>query len=180
MGTVSVDQTAVCNLTKPIPIYLITDPYAPGAFAAMASAINASARYGNSISVKYFMVFSSYSISRYPGFGSGQTQLLGNYMFCASKQHNFRQFLSNLSIPYTGEPLNNLTLGQVAQGSSLNISALNSCLTNSSTAIDYQAQFADRYNITSTPQLIVNCKYLTIPQSLDDAINYSLSRIGPG
>jgi hypothetical protein len=180
LGTVGVDQTAACNTTKPIPIYLITDPYAPGAFQAIDSAINASARYGNSIAVKYFMVFSSYSISRYQGFGTGQTQLLGNYMFCASKQRNFRQFMSNLSIAYTGEPLDNLTLAQVAQGSMLNTSSLNGCLTNSSTAIDYQAVFAQRYNITSTPQLLVNCKYLTIPQRLDDAIDYSLSETGSG
>lgn len=180
LGTVSVDQTAVCNVTKPLPVYLITDPYAPGALPAISSAINASSKYGGSIDVKYFMVFSKYAIAHYQGFGIQQTQQLGNYMYCASKQSNFRQFVSNLSIAYTGEPLNNLTLSDVAQGSSLNMQALNACIVNSSTAINYQAEFASNYNITSTPQLIVNCRYLTIPQTLDYAINYSLRSIGAG
>lgn len=178
LGTVGVDQTVACNVTKPLPVYLITDPYAPGALNAIQSLINASSLYGNSIKADYFMVFSKYAISKYPGFGISQTQLMGNYMYCASKQPNFQKFISNLSIAYTGEPLNNLTLSQVAQGSSLNIDALNACISNSSTAIDYQAELASNYNITSTPQIIVNCKYLTIPQTLDDAINYSLKQAG--
>lgn len=174
LGTVGIDDTAACNTTRPIPVYLITDPYAPGALSAIGRAINASAMYGNSIGFRYFMVFSSYAISKYPGFGVQQTQLLGSYMYCASKQGNFPQFMSNLSIAYTGQPLNNLTLGDVAHGSGLQIGALAACLANSSTAINYQAQLASSYNITSTPQFIVNCKYLTLPQTLGYAINYSL------
>ncbi|MDE1865471.1 MAG: hypothetical protein KGH94_02430 [Candidatus Micrarchaeota archaeon] len=173
-GTISVDNTAVCNTTGPMPVYLITDPYAPGAFAAIRTLINASSAYGSRIDSKYFMVFSKYAISKYQGFGLQQTQLLGNYMYCASKQPNFKQFMSNLSIAYTGQPLDNLTLGDVARGSSLDMENLASCLSNSSTAINYQADLASNYNITSTPQLIVNCKYLTIPQTLYYAINYSL------
>ncbi len=176
LGTVGIDDLAACNVTKPIPVYLITDPYAPGAFAALRSALNASSLYGNSIATKYFVVFSSYAISRYPGFGLQQTQLLGDYMYCASRQRNFGQFVSNLSIAYTGQPLNNLTLYDVAEGSSLNTGSLAACLDNSSQTINYQAQLAASYNITSTPQFIVNCKYLTLPQTLDYAINYSLGR----
>ncbi len=177
LGTVGLDNTAVCNTTRPLPVYLITDPYAPGALPAIRTTINASAKYGDSIDVKYFMVFSSYAIAKYQGYGVQQTQQLGNYMYCASKQQNFRQFISNLSIAYTGQPPSDATLEDVALGSSLNATALNACLSNSSTAIDYQAEFASHYNITSTPQLIVNCKYITIPQTLDYAINYSLARV---
>jgi hypothetical protein len=174
LGTVGIDQTAACNATKPIPIYLITDPYSPGALPAIGRLINASATYGNSIDAQYFMVFSKYAITKYTAFGVQQTQLLGNYMYCASKQPSFRQFISNLSIAYTGQPLNNLTLTNVAEGSALNMGSLGACLSNSSTAINYQAELASRFNITSTPQIIVNCKYLTLPQTLDYAINYSL------
>jgi hypothetical protein len=175
LGAVSIDTTSACNTTKPLPVYLITDPYAPGAFAAINSSIAASKKYGDSVDVSYFMVFSRFAISHYAGFSAGQTQLIGNYMYCASKQKNFPQFISNLSIAYNGDPLSNLTLTNVAQGSSLQMGDLGSCLANSSTAIDYQSELASHYNITSTPLLIVNCKYLTIPQTLDYAINYSLN-----
>jgi hypothetical protein len=178
LGVVSIDDTAACNTTKPIPVYLITDPYAPGTFAAINTLITASSTYGSSIDAKYFMVFSKYAISKYAGFGAGQTQLMGNYMYCASKQRNFAQFMSNLTIAYTGQPLSNLTLTQIAEGSLLNQSQMSECLTNSSATIDYQAELASRYNITATPQLIVNCKYFTLPQTLGYAINYSLKSIG--
>jgi hypothetical protein len=174
LGAVAMDNTAACNTTRPIPVYLITDPYAPGAFAAVNSLLAAKAFYGNSIYTDYFVVYSNYAISKYQGFGIGQTQLLGNYMYCASKQSNFSRFMSNLGIEFTGEPLDNVSLGDVARGSSLSIGPLTACLANSSTAINYQAQLASNFNITSTPQLIVNCKYLTIPQTLYYAINYSL------
>lgn len=174
LGAISIDNTAACNVTKPIPVYLITDPYAPGAFAAINTLINASSSYGNSIDARYFMVYSDYAISKYNGFGAAQTQLLGNYMYCASKQRNFSEFMSNLGIAYNGQPLDNVSLQGVAKGSSLDIGTLTACLQNSSTAINYQAALASNYNITATPQLIVNCKYLTIPQTLDYAINYSL------
>ncbi len=174
LGTIAIDATAACNTTRPIPIYLITDPYAPGAIDAISKLINASSLYGNSIDSQYFMVFSKYAIAKYQVFGVPQTQLMGNYMYCASKQPGFRQFISNLSIAYTGEPLSNLTLTNVAEGSSLDLGSLHACLSNSSTAINYQAELASRFNITSTPQIIVNCKYLTLPQTLDYAINYSL------
>lgn len=178
LGTVSMDDSSVCNTTKPLPLYLITDPYAPGALDAIRKAINASSLYGNSITARYFMVFSSYAISKYQGFGVQQTQLMGNYMYCASRQSNFRQFISNLSIAYTGQPLNNLTLSQISQGSSLNMGSLSGCLANSSSTINFQARLASNYNITSTPQFIVNCKYLTLPQTLGYAINYSLRSLG--
>ena len=63
-------------------------------------------------------------------------------MYCASKQPNFRQFISNLSIAYTGEPLNNLTLARLRRARRSTCSALNACIANSSTAIDYQAELA--------------------------------------
>ena len=55
---------------------------------------------------------------------------------------------------------------------------MTACLENSSASIDYQAEMASSYNITATPQFIVNCKYFTLPQTLDYAINYALKNSG--
>ncbi len=177
-GSIEIDGAPSCTTTKPVDAYMITDPYAPGAISALRTAFNASRRYGSEINMSYYIVFSRYAISRYQGFGEAQTQAIGDYIFCASKQRGFGDFLSNLSIAFTGQPLSNYTLSDVAQGSSLNMSEMDSCLAGSTQALDYQAQLASKYNIVSTPQFVVDCRYLTIPQTLGYAINYSLSHEG--
>jgi protein-disulfide isomerase len=75
-----------------------------------------------------------------------------------------------------GTPINNSTLYDVALGSSLNISSFNACMANSVASLNDQAQLAKLYRVVTTPELIVNCKYATIPQTLSMAINYSLSQ----
>jgi hypothetical protein len=175
-GTVSLYGEALCTTSKPVPVYLVTDPYATGAMPALYSALNASRRFGSEINMSYDFIFAGSSISLYSGYGAANTQLLGQYLSCASRQSDFRDFISNLSIAYTGVPLSNSTLYDVAQGSSLNISSLDACLSNSVTSLNYQAKVAELYHVITTPEFIVNCKYATIPQTLDSAINYSLGQ----
>jgi hypothetical protein len=175
LGILSDDSISACD-TKPLPVYLITDPYAPGALPAIEAAINASREYGSSINMSYFYIFSGYAISKYSGYTAPVTQQLGSYLACASRQRNFAQFISNLSSAYSGNPLSNYTLYQIALGSSLNTTSLNSCLAKSAQILDVESGLASTYNITSTPQFVVNCRYFTIPQTLGYAINYSLGR----
>lgn len=178
LGTVSLHGESACKTSTPIPVYLVTDPYAPGMLNAINTTISAANEYGNSINVSYFFIFSGYSIQYYNSLGVGQTQQLGRYMACASRQQDkFGSFVSNLSIVYTGRPIQNQTLYQIVQGSGLNTTEFNACMQNVTTDLNIQAQFAKLYNIVSTPETIVNCKYSTIPQTLDYAINYSLNHI---
>lgn len=177
LGVISLGTQTVCSAAKPIQIYLFSDPYAPGTLSALRTAINASATYGNSIKMNYYFVFSGYSVSKYKGYGVNATQYMGRYLSCASRQPRFRYFVSNLSSGYNGNPLSNLTLYQMALGSGLNTSALNACIDNSSASLAYQADLYRNYQIINTPQFVVNCKYLTLPETLDYAVNYSLERI---
>ncbi len=175
LGAISLTTQAECSTTKPIPVYLFADPYAPGMLSALRTAIKASTAYGNSIKMNYYFVFSGYSVSKYKGYGVNTTQYLGRYLSCAAKQQRFNDFVSNLSIGYDGSPLSNLTLYQMALGSGLNTSALGSCIDNTSTSLAYQADLYKSYQVINTPQFVVNCKYLTLPETLDYAINYSLA-----
>ena len=174
LGAISLSTQAICSTSRPMQVYLFDDPYAPGTLSALRTAINASAIYGNSIKMNYYFVFSGYSASKYIGYGVNATQDIGRYLSCASRQQRFNYFVSNLSIGYTGNPISNLTLYQMALGSGLNTSALNACIDNSSSSLAYQADLYKSYQIINTPQFVVNCKYLTLPETLNYAINYSL------
>ncbi len=178
LGTVSLYGEAACRTSTPIPIYVVTDPYAPGAINALNTTIKAARQYGSRINVSYFFIFSGYSISYYKGYGVSQTQYLGMYMECASQQRDrFPQFLSNLSIAYTGSPIGNQTLYQIVLGSGLNTSEFSGCMNNVTRTLNVQAEFANLYHIVSTPTVIVNCRYSTIPQTINYAINYSLNNL---
>ncbi len=178
LGVVNIHGEAACKTSTPIPVYVVTDPYAPGMLNALNAAINTSNSYGNSINTTYFFIFGGYSIQYYNSFGVAHTQQLGRYLSCASMQQGrFSQFISNLSIAYNGKPMENQTLYQIVQGSGLNISEFNGCMQNVTTALNLQADFANLYHIVSTPTIIVNCRYSTIPQTMRYAINYSIENL---
>lgn len=178
LGTVSIYGESACKTSTPIPIYVVTDPYAPGVLNALNTSIAVAKEYGSKINVSYFFIFGGYSIQYYNGFGVEHTQQLGRYLECASEQPgNFQNFISNLSIAYTGKPLENQTLYQIELGSNMNSSQFGNCMNNVTRTLNIQAQFANLYHIVSTPAIIVNCKYSTIPQSMNYAINYSLNSL---
>lgn len=177
LGTVNLAGESACKTTKPIPVYVVSDPYAPGTISSIFTAINQSKAYTSSINVSYFFIFSGYSQHFYAGYGQDETQLMGRYLSCASGQSNFPQFLSNLSIAYTGLPLSNATLYQVMLGSNLNATKFGDCMSNVTARLNYESEFANLYNIVSTPTVIVNCRYSTLPQTLPYAINYSLKNL---
>ncbi len=178
LGTISLYGETACNSTKPIPIYVITDPYAPGALSSLSTAVNESRLYGNSVNVRYYYIFSGYATQYYNSFGINQTQLLGQYMLCASGQPAMLQdFISNLSIAFYGRPLQNQTLYDIMLGSGLNKTEFAGCMQNSTRTLNIQAQFARLYGITSASEVIVNCRYETIPQTMSYAINYSLKNL---
>jgi len=178
LGTVSLYSESACKTSIPIPVYVVTDPYAPGMLNALNTSIEAAKAYGSKINVTYFFIFSGYSIPYYSSYGAPQTQLMGQYLSCASRQPaSFHDFVSNLSTAYSGRPLNNQTLYQIVQGSGLNQSQFGGCMQNVTTRLNIEAQFANLYHIISTPTIIVNCRYSTIPQTLNYAINYSISKL---
>lgn len=177
-GAVSIYGKTACNETTPIPVYLILDPYATGALNSIYKAINASSQYGNEINMSYKFVFTGYALKFYNEYGINRTQIVGKSLFCASQQPNkFKAFINNYSILFSGLPISESMLNQVATGSGLNMSKYNSCMLNSSQILQNQALLTNFYGISTTPTFIVNCKYATIPETLNNAINYTLKNI---
>lgn len=176
-GTVQIAGKVFCQTRTPIPVYLITDPYAPGAFSAISEAANLSAAYGSKLNVSYKLIFTNYSTSWYAGYGAFQTQLLGRYLYCSSAQNDMQGYAANVIKIFAGRPLANETLYNTAVGSGLNGSELGSCLANSTSILTYQAQLAKFYNVVSTPQFVVNCRYSAIPETATSALNYTLQQV---
>ena len=179
LGSVSLSGRTLCQTTAPIPVYLITDPYSPGALGAVSSAVNARREFGSKVNMSYYFVFGAPSIRFYKSFGLVQTQALGQYLSCASRQGNFAGYAANVSSVFTGTPISNSTLYDIATASNLNTTKLNTCLANVSEALNYQAQLSDLYNLRYSPGFVVNCKYGTIPETLNYSIAYALGSL-PG
>lgn len=173
-GAISLSGKVLCTTAPPYPVYMITDPYAPGAFSAIRDAINASEKYNSTINMTYKFIFEGNSVEKYSKYGINGTQLLGMYLACASAQPKFNDFMSNLSIVFNGNPLSEGILSSIVNGSDLNVSEFNTCMESVPSVMEHQAQLAVFYNITETPTFIVDCKYQAIPQTLDSAINYTL------
>ncbi|MEM0147527.1 MAG: hypothetical protein QXD11_01535 [Candidatus Micrarchaeaceae archaeon] len=176
-GTIQINGRYNCNYTLPISVYLITDPYAPLALNSILNAINLSSNEANKISVSYYFVFAKYSMALYNKYGVYTTQLLGDYLACTSKQSNFKAFVENLSKIFTGVPVSQSMLNQLAIGSNIDMPELSSCISNASSLLNNQAILASFYNVTSTPIFIVNCHYISLPQTVASAINYSINQI---
>ncbi len=176
-GVVQLHGRVPCAYKTPIPVYMVTDPYAPGSITGIQDTINASRQYGNEINVSYRFLVSGYALSLYGDYGVNETEGTIASLYCASLQQRFPAYFKNYSIVYNNRPISNTILTQVAVGSGLNLSEYNSCLSNSTVALAYQAQFGRFYNLTAgAPTDIVNCQYQTIPETLPAAISYALNQ----
>ncbi len=174
-GVVSLAGRYLCNYTKPLPVYYFIDPYVPGFIKQINQSIALQKEYANQIDISYNFLFTQYSASKYLSYGKVPTQRLGAYLTCASQQRKFGSFISNLSIAYQQTPLPNQTLYQMAQGSGLNLSSFNECMSNATSTLDGEATLAAFYNITTVPTYILDCKYQTVPYSAQSAINYLIN-----
>jgi protein-disulfide isomerase len=178
LGTISLYGKTECTQKTPIPIYLFVDPYAPGALQSMYDAYNTTVKYGNKVNMSYKFIFTGYALKYYKSAGVNETQTVGESLFCASQQPNkFDAFLKNYSILFNNYPLSNVTLTQIASGSGLNMSKYDLCMQNSSEILRNQALLSDFYGVETTPTFIVNCKYMTIPQTLNDTLGYVFNSI---
>jgi hypothetical protein len=177
-GTVMLYGRSVCAYKKPFPVYLVVDPYAPGALNSMKLSINLSKTYRGTANFSYVFIFTGNAAQLYGTYGTVETQYLGRYTMCASEQAQFPAYISNLSTAFYGNPLSNYTLSEIVDTSRLNLTQFNSCLDNSTTILQNQATLAKLYGVVTTPEFIVNCRYASIPQTVTEALAYANSTIG--
>ncbi|ASI14021.1 membrane protein [Candidatus Mancarchaeum acidiphilum] len=176
-GAIKLANKVACNTTEPVPAYYITDPYAYNALTSLSKIMNETSSYKGKINTTYYFIFTGYSQSLYPTYGVNKTQLLGRYLACASSQPNFGMFVNDINKNFNYAPMSNSTLTKYAELSFLNMTQMKSCMYNITDTMDYQAELAKYYNVTQTPEIILNCQYETIPEKFNSAANYTLSQL---
>ncbi len=177
-GTVALSGKVLCKYSKPLPVYFIADPYVPGFIDSIREALGLSSKLSGTVNMSYYFIASRYAESKYSGFSASETQGLVRYLACASSQRNFKAFVSNLSIGYTGNPLPNSTLREMVLGSGLNTTSFFSCLANADSTLSAQAALVSFYRVSTVPSYIVDCRYSSIPGVVESAINYTLGEAG--
>ncbi len=177
LGVVKLAGKAPCLARSPMNLYWFIDPYAFGAVKSLENASTIEQLYGSraNLTIKIIVgqdtqrVASSTSL-----FNALQ---LSRYTFCASKQKNFAGFVSDLNGYYSGAYVPQTDLNNSARAASLNFTQLNACLDSATQAINSQALLAQYYNITQTPEAVVDCQYLALPQTAKQALCYANSTL---
>jgi len=170
-GVVRLSGKVACLTQNPIQTYWFIDPYAPGSISSLNQLTSLQSKFGSGINATLKIVFGSESLRiANSGAGVNNTQALGKYIFCASKQSNFTSFVSNLQSLYSNAYVPEAFLNQIANQSKLNLPLLNSCVANSTATINNQLLLAQYYNVTSTPSIVTDCIYQSIPQTAQNAI----------
>jgi len=172
-GVIAVPGKFACNIASPVQVFWFIDPYAPGSIYSLEQILKLENEFGSNVNVSVKILFGAYTDLVGSRYGVFDAQELGKYILCASQQKNFSNFVINLNALYSNNYMNNQTLYTIAKYSGLNIPMLNSCILNSTTLINRQTLLAEYYNITATPAVIVNCKYLTLPQTAANGVCFT-------
>lgn len=169
-GTVKLAGKSACSVTSPTQVYWFIDPYASGSIGSLASLLSLESAQGSRIAPHLEILYTQASQGMAGTYGLNNTLLFGQYLFCASQQPNFSVFARTVNSTYSGLYMSPGTLQTLANDSSLNQGELSSCITGAGTFINRQAVLAQYYNITSTPLVITDCQYQSIPQTTSSAL----------
>ena len=176
-GVIQIANKATCVTKSPLQIYWFADPYSPGSMASLTNLLNTQSIYGNKVNATLRVLFGSSTQTIANQVGESNAQALGMYIVCASSDRAFNHFVYAVNSSYTGGYVSPNTLLSIAQTTGVNTSNLNNCLNTVATTITNQALFANYYNISSTPAIVTDCQYLSIPQTENKAICYANSTL---
>jgi hypothetical protein len=178
-GVVSLSGKVACGTVSPLQVYWFVDPYSPGGISSLANMTSLQSKYGSKIKISLEILFTQYSQSVANTYGLNKTMQLGDYLFCSSEQGGqpFVSFTKSLENSYSGSYISKSELSAYASNAGLNTSMINSCMNSAGTYINRQAVLAKYYNVISSPIVVTDCRYLSLPQTTADAIQYANSSI---
>jgi hypothetical protein len=176
-GIVKLANKVTCINTTQTQVYWFIDPYATGAVSSLLNATSIERNFGSSVNLTMKVIFSSDTQRIASSYGLNNAEDLGRYIYCASQQRNFSSFVSNLNSIYASSYVSQGVLSSTANFSRLNFTQLDGCLGSSQQVLNTQSLLAKYYNITQTPMEVVNCQYLSIPQTVGKALCYSDSSL---
>lgn len=178
-GVVQISGKSSCSSQVPLQLYWFVDPYEPGGISSLANMTSIQSKYGSKVGVSLEILYSQYSQNIASSEGLNNTLSLGDYLFCSSKQGGqpFYSFVNTLEKSYQGGYMPASLLSEYASSSGLNSSEMGSCLGTAGTYINRQAVLAKYYGIVSSPAVVTDCQYLSLPQTASYAISYANSSI---
>jgi protein-disulfide isomerase len=172
-GVILIPGKFACSTNSSVNVFWFMDPYAPGSVYSLEYIPKLESEFGKNVNITVKILYGEYTDLMGSRYGITNAQYLGKYILCASQQKNFTNFIINLNAIYSNNYMSNQTLYSIAKFSDLNMSMLNSCIQNSTTLINRQALLAEYFNITTTPSVVVNCNYLTIPQTAYEGVCFT-------
>lgn len=164
-----------CSQRNPMVVDWFIDPYASASLNTLTQAISLQKRYSRNVTIHPEMLLTQSSENIASMYGLSNALALSNYVYCASKQPTgaFSSFITGLNSQYSGAYTPPSTLQGIASSSSLNITTLNGCLANSTSIIALEGALAQRLNVTTSPSVVTDCQYLSIPQTAQQAFCYA-------
>lgn len=177
-GVVRLSGKVACLQQSPLQMYWFIDPYALGSVGSLNNLTALEAKYGSNLNATVKIVYGSQSLAIAQQQNNvNSTQALGKYIYCASRQSNFTSFIANLQSLYSGAYLSPTYLNIIANQSHFNAASFSSCLGSATPTINAQALLAKYYNVTSTPSVVTDCIYQSIPQTARNALCYANSTL---
>jgi hypothetical protein len=176
-GVVQIPGQSTCSTQSPLQIYWFVDPYSTGGISSLVNMTSLQSTFKSQVSIGVKMLFTQASQSIAQTYGLNNSLALGSYLFCASNQSAFPSFVNRVNQAYNGGYMSSSQLSGIASQSGINGTQLNGCLSDAGTLINRQALLAKYYNITSSPLIVTDCRYLSIPQTEIEAIHYANSSI---
>lgn len=177
-GVIQIYGKSSCASSNKTEMYWFMDPYSPGAISSLNKMIELENYFGSSLNLTPEMMFSpQYSGTVASVHGNNNTRALGSYIYCASKEPQFPNFVSALESAYSGSYLSPNTLYLLARSSGMNMTSLSSCLSSSYSAINAQNYFSNYENIVSSVAVVTDCQYLAIPQTAMQSVCYANSSL---
>lgn len=173
-GVVRLNGKSVCLQSSPVQVYWFIDPYAFGSISTLNYLSSLKQNFASKVNASVDIVSGSASLAVVQQTGNvSATQALGKYIVCASKQSNFTSFVSTLQSVYANGYVPPSLLSTIVNQSKLDKGQMASCLANITSTLNAQALLAQYYNVTSTPSVITNCVYQSIPQTAKSAVCYA-------
>ena len=176
-GVIKLANKYSCLQTKPVQVFWFIDPYSPGSIASLSNMTALEKRFNSSVNVTMKMLYTQSSVGIAKQYGIANAQALSGYLFCASLQKNFSKFSENLNSIYTNSYVSPQTLASIANQTGLNNTQLSSCLANYPQVFERQNLLSSYYNITTSPAVVTNCEYESLPQTVQNAVCYANSSL---
>ena len=177
-GVVQIYGKSSCGNSNKTEVYWFMDPYSPGAIASLNQMIELQNYFGSSVNITPEEMYSpQYSGLIASTYGESNTKMLGSYIYCASKESQFPNFVSALESAYSGSYLSPNTLDLLARSSGLNMASLSACISSSYSTINAQNYFSNYENIVSSVAVVTDCQYLALPQTAKQSVCYANPRL---